>query len=422
MGKNKKRLFWAIVLLLLFVPPCYYLKSSFVARKTQVEKERLLVRRQISKPFPPKTPLGEVDTAVVGAPGEGVEEVSIPSTLVEEARKARLKELEARILNLERELSTKDKSIKDWKHRWETKNKALERYKRELMVLRKKSIPKEPKPSIQRAPAGEEEMAEPEVKRKQVERLLKAATLTECEGISMSHRNMALLLCRGLRLGSYLSYDQAVIALYGVGISPSGGWNQGDPSFPIGADELEEIFSKAEKAISIGLVAADYPDLTEKLRYYCKRERGYLVEPPQCEGPMVTECGDCEISQGDFAIYLCKVLGIGETLNYNQSFSTLSSLHISPGRGWKFEEPFVLITQREIEEVRCSVREAHKKGLIETEPALMVASVNDLCLWLRMDVEVVAAGTVAETASLSDYQGGNRIFIPKEGIVASSSE
>ena len=156
-----------------------------------------------------------------------------------------------------------------------------------------------------------------------------------------------------------------------LAFSPRAGWNQGDPSFPFGAGELEEILSKAQKAISIGLVAGDYPELTEGLRQYCKGERVHLVEVPQCEGPMVSECGGCEISQGDFAIYLCKVLGIGEALNYDQSFLALTALQISPKRGWRSEEPLVPITHREIEEVRCSVQAAYENGLISTEPTSM---------------------------------------------------
>ena len=82
-------------------------------------------------------------------------------------------------------------------------------------------------------------------------------------------------------------------------------------------------------------------------------------------------------------------------------------MNISPRRGWRLHEPFVPITKRQMEEIRCSVREAYKKGLISTEPTLVVASVNDLCLWLKMDVEVVGAGTVVETTTpLSGYRGG----------------
>ena len=161
----------------------------------------------------------------------------------------------------------------------------MESCNRELMSLKKATIKRERKPLVQRPPVGEEERAEPEGKGKQVVRLLRAAALAECEGVPMSHRNLAIFLCRGLRLGSDLSYDQSVIALYGVGISPRAGWSQGDPSFPLGANELEDILSKAEKAISIGLVAGDYPELTERLKHYCKSERAHLVEAPNVRGP-----------------------------------------------------------------------------------------------------------------------------------------
>ncbi len=171
-----------------------------------------------------------------------------------------------------------------------------------------------------------------------------------------------------------------------------------------------------EKAISMGLVAADYSKLTNRLKNYCERERAQLVEPPQCEGPMVTECEDCEISQGEYAIYLCKVLALGDDLNYDQSFLALGALRISPRRGWNFEDPSTLITQTEMEEVRCSVLEAHKKGLIETAPNVMVASINDYCLWLKMNVEVVGLGTVAEAIAQSDYQGGGGVLVPRGGI------
>jgi hypothetical protein len=441
MGKHKKKLFWALILLLLFVPPCYYLKSEFTARKTQRERERLLVRRQISKPL--EVPEGEgeeierdlrekplegadiamlEDTIGKGVSETAVGEIPIPRTPAEEAQDARRKELEARIRQLEQEILVKDKKIEGWEHRWKEKIKELERCKRELVVCEKEGARKEQKPLVQGPPAPREEKPKHEVREKRVVPPSMAATLEECQGVPISHRNLALILWKGLHLGSNLSYDQAVMTLHGLGILPKAGWNQGDPQFPIGADELEEILSRVERAISIGLVAAGYPELMGELRYYCKREKAQMVEAPQCEGPMVTECDKCEISQGDFAIYLCKVLGIGEDLNYEQSFLALTALHISPERGWRFEEPFVLITLREIEEIRCSVREAYEKGIIETEPTHTVASINDYCLWLKMNVEVVGEGTVAETVGLTDYQGGRIPDIPGGGTVASSSQ
>ena len=403
MGKHKKKLFWGLIILLLFVPPCYYLKSSFVARKARLERERLLVRREITKPLQPtegeEEPgpdrwQEELKPPPLETPGEG----PVPIPKIERRKGVSPRRIEAK----------KEKPV---------------------VVGKKEIIQRERKPLVQRPPVGKEEMVEPKGKEKEltlpekpVVPPLGLLTLAECEGVPISHRNLAFLLCKGLHLGSNLSYDQAVMALHGLAIFPRAGWNQGDPSFPIGADELEEILSKAEKAISIGLVAADYPELTQRLGYYCKRERAGLLEIPQCEGPMVTECKGCEISQGDLAIYLCRVLGIGEDLNYDQSLLALAALGISPERGWRFEEPFTLVTQMEIEEVRCSVREAYQKGLIGTDSTLMVVSVNDYCLWLKMNVEVVAEGTVAETIALSDYQGGSRIAIPDEGIVASVSE
>jgi hypothetical protein len=436
MGKHKKKLFWALILLLLFVPPCYYVKSEFTARKTQRERERLLVRKQISKPLGlpegegeeierdlREEALEEADTAIVedtigkGVSDPSAREIPIPRTPAEEAQDARRKELEEKIRQLEQEILVKDKKIDGWEHRWKEKIEELERCKRELVVCdEKERVLEERKLLMQGPPAPREEKPKHEVGEKRVVPPSMAATLEECEGVPISHRNFALILCKGLHLGSNLSYDQAVMTLHGLGILPKAGWNQGDPRFPIGADELEEILSRVERAISIGLVAAGYPELTEELRHYCKREKAQMVEAPQCEGPMVTECEKCEISQGDFAIYLCKVLGIGEDLNYEQSFLALSALHISPERGWRFEEPFVLITLREIEEIRCLVREAYEKGIIETEPTHTVASINDYCLWLKMNVEVVGEGTVAETVGLTDYHGG------QVGTVASSPQ
>ncbi len=430
MGKWKKRLFLALIFVLLLVPTLYYVNSGFFGRKARVQREGLLVRRQVSKPlqpaqgegeeeltpFPLTTPREDIDTAVVEPSGEGgvsepvPGEISIVQTPKGEGREARLKELEATIRRLEKQLLEKEGKIGDWKRRWEQKSRELERYNRELLALKKETIRRERKPSVQKPPVGEEVRVEAEGQEKRVVRLLRTTTVAGCEGVPMSHRDLALFLCRELRLGSDLSYSKSVTALYGVGISPRAGWNQGDPSFPVGADELEEILSKAQKAISIGLVAAQYPELTERLRQYCEKERAQMVESPQCEGSMVTECEDCEISQGDFAIYLCKVLGIGEALNYDQSFLALAALNISPRRGWRLQEPFAPVTQRQMEEIRCSVREAYKKGLISTEPTLLVASVNDLCLWLKMDVEVVGAGTVVETITpLSGYRGGGGV-------------
>jgi hypothetical protein len=254
-----------------------------------------------------------------------------------------------------------------------------------------------------------------------------AAALRKCAGVPISHRNLADLLCKGLHLGSNLGYHQAFMALNGLGISPGAGWNQGDPSFPIGADELVEVLHETGKAISHGLVAADYSELTKELGKYCTREMARPGGTPQCEGPRVTECVGCEISRCDFAVYVCKVLGIGEALDCDQSFVALTALGISPKGGWRVDEPYDLITQREIEEVRCSVQKAYGKGCIETGEVALVASVNDYCLWLKMNVGVVGEITVPEAMAISDYLRGGRIVIPKgdgkgDDKVASASE
>jgi hypothetical protein len=431
MKKNKKRLLWAAILLLLFLPPCYYFRSSFVERKAQLESERLLVKKQIIKPAQPAE--GEEEAIGPDLREEGLtpvpaetpeEEISVSQIPTEEAREARLTDFEASIRRLEQELLTRDKKIEDWKRRWEEKirelekiedwkrrweeiSRALERYERELMALRKESLRGERKPAAQGPPARREEIAEPGVKEKGVVPPLMTAALEECEGVPISHRNLTLILCKGLHLGSNLSYDQAVVALNGLGIAPTAGWNRGNPSFPIGADELEEILSRMERAVSIGLAAVDHRQLMGGLKHYCKREKARVVGSPQCEGPMVTECVGCEISQCDLAIYVAKVLGIGEALNCDQSFVALTALGISPRGGWRVDEPYALTTQREIEEVRCSVREAYGKGCIGTDQVALVASVNEYCLWLKMNIRVVGEGSVAEAGAQTGYQGGS---------------
>jgi len=394
-----------------------------------------LVRKQIIKPAqpaegeekqigpaPPSETLGEeADTRLVEVPGEtGVSE----PTLTEEAREARQKDFEARVRKLEQELLAMDKKIegwkrrweeksrelekiKDWKRRWEEKSKELERYERKLMALKKEVALRERKPAAQKPSARREEIAKPKGEEKREVPPLMTAALEECEGVPISHRDLTLILCKGLHLGSDLSYDQAVITLNGLGIASTAGWNRGNPSFPIGTDELEEILARVERAASIGLVAVDYRQLMKGLKHYCQREKARVVGAPQCEGPMATECVGCEIPHCDFAVYVAKVLGIGEALNCDQSFVALTALGISPRGGWRVDEPYTLITQREIEEVRCSVREAYEKGCIGTDQVALVASVNDYCLWLKMNIRVVGESSVAEAVAQTGYQGGS---------------
>ena len=103
----------------------------------------------------------------------------------------------------------------------------------------------------------------------------------------------------------------------------------------------------------------------------------------------------------------------------------LAALGISPTGGWRVDDPYGLITQREMEEIRCSVQEAFEKGCIGTDEVAMVAAVNDYCLWLKMNVGVVGESAVPEAMALSDYLTGGRISIPKgdDGDqVASASE
>lgn len=456
---TKRRLLLAFLIVLLLVSTLYHVGPGFFGRKPQAEREALLVRRQISQPaqriqveggemavdleeaesppLPSVTPQREPVVTVLEAAGEEegteaevgdeegvVERASAPEIPQEDRREARSKRLEATIRKLEQELLKKEGKIEDWKLRWKEKGREAERYRRELMALKKKAarkeqLPREEKPrvKVERVELGGKK-AKLRLPDKPVEAPPALPSPAECQGVPLSHRNIALFFCRWLNLGTDLSYSQAVMALQGLGISPGVGWDEGNPSFPIWTEELEEILSEAKRAVSTGLVAADYSGLTEKLRDYCRRERIQLSETPLCEGPMVTECEECEISHGEFAVYLCKVLGIGEDLNYAQAFLTLGALRIFPRRGWRFENPSTYITPTEIEEVRCSVVEAYKRGCIEASPNIMVASLNDYCTWLRMNIQVVGAGTVADATAQMDYLGG---MIPKGGTVKSAS-
>ncbi len=473
---TKRRVVLAFLIVLLLVSTLYHLGPGFFGWKPQREREALLVRRQISQPLQPvqgegeemaadqrgvalppspsAAPEGEPGKAVVETADEGevsgvgtrdedgvLEPASAPETPEEGLREARSKRLEATIRRLEQEVLARDKKIEDWKRRWEEKsreldkiedwkrrweekNRELARYERELLALRKEASQKERRLQEEKLRTREErarpggKKARPSLPVKPVGAPLALPSLAECQGVPLSHRNIALFFSRELDLGTDLSYSQAVTALQGLGITPGTGWNEGDPSFPIWTEELEEILAEAEKAFSTGLVAGDYSELAGQLRDYCKRERVQLSQTPLCDGPMVTECEACEISHGEFAIYLSRVLGIGEELNYAQAFLTLGALHISPRRGWRYENPSALITQTEIEEVRCSVVEAYKRGCIETSPNIMVASLNDFCTWLKMDIQVVGRGTIAEAVAQTDYLGG---VIPKGGTVKSAS-
>jgi len=450
---TKRRVVLAFLIVLLLVSTLYHLGPGFFGWKPQGEREALLVRRQISQPLQPVQGEGEPGKAVVETADEeevsgvdtrdeeGVlEPASAPETPEEGLREARSKRLEATIRRLEQDLLARDKKIEDWKRRWEEKsreldkiedwkrrweekNRELARYERELLALQKEASQKERRLQEAKLRAKEEsampdgKKARPSLPVKPVGPPLALPSPAECQGVPLSHRNIALFFSRGLNLGTDLSYSQAVTVLQGLGITPGTGWNEGDPSFPIWTEELEEILAEAEKALSTGLAAGDYSELAEQLRDFCKKERVQLSQMPLCDGPMVTECEACEISHGEFAIYLSRVLGIGEELNYAQAFLTLGALHISPKRGWRFENPSVLITQTEIEEVRCSVVEAYKRGCIETGPNIMVASLNDFCTWLRMDIQVVGEGTIAEAVAQTDYLGG----IPKGATVKSAS-
>lgn len=458
---TKRRLLLACLIVLLLVSTLYHLGPGFFRRKPLGNMEALLVRRQISQPpqpiqvegeetavdleqaespSPPSvTPRREPVTTAVETVGEeegtegeamdeegGAELASTPEAPQEDPREARAKRLEATIRKLEQELLKREGKIEHWKRRWQEKDRESERYLRELMALKKEAVrreqlPREEKPRVrvERVEVGGKE-AKPRLPDIPVEAPEAPSALTspaECQGVPLSHRNVALLFCRGLNLGGDLSYSQAVMALQGLGISPGAGWNEGNPSFPIWTEELEEILSEAKRAVSAGLVAADYSGLTDKLRDYCRKERIQLTETPLCEGPMVTECDECEISHGEFAAYLCKVLGIGEDLNYAQAFLTLGALRIFPRRGWRFENPSTRITSTEIEEVRCSVVAAYQRGCIEASPNIMVASLDDYCMWLKMNIQVVGGGTVADTTAQKDYLGG----IPKGGTVKSAS-
>ena len=409
MRKYKKKLLWATVLLLLFLPPCYYLKSSFVGRRAELERERLLVRKEIRK------------SVVEGVEGEGREVRHEPSEEVVRPFAPHIPGEEAETETVSERLARVHKV----KERKKVSRGGIEARKGEAGVMVKKEVPGEKRrPSAEKPPLARVKRVERERREKRAAPLLRVATCAECEGVPISHRKLALLLCEGLHLGSNLSYHQAVMALRGLGISSRAGWNQADPSFPVGAEELDEILAGSERAISTGLVSANYAELTDRLRQYCTIERAHMVVGPQCEGPMVTECRGYCIPQCDFAIYLSKILGIGEDLDCDQCFSLLTALNISPRGGWRVEQAYTLMTPREIEEVRCSVREAYVQGLIAMDLPTMVSSLNDYCLWLKMNIQVVGEPTFAETVARTSYQagGGGRISIPKGGEVASASE
>lgn len=144
-----------------------------------------------------------------------------------------------------------------------------------------------------------------------------------------------------------------------------------------------------------------------------------VVSPPEkermkrfCGGELISQCVDCGLSHGDFALLLVDILALKAPETLGEVFEILESLHVGPVGGWAKANLQKRMTAEEMEEVRCSISLAAEEGLIEMGPSVVTAAVNRFCRELKVSLEAMEDSGIVKNrgrvAGETGYQGGTR--------------
>jgi hypothetical protein len=167
--------------------------------------------------------------------------------------------------------------------------------------------------------------------------------------------------------------------------------------------------SPQEPASFVTPESISQPDVSQPRSFVLPRQEDSALR--LCGGQPICRCEKVKFTHGDFALLVLGILGLGPTENSEEAFEILDSFRIRPSGGWAEARPEKLMSQREMEEVRCCVSIAYEDGLIRVGPAVLAAGVDRFCEELEYSLAAMEedTGVVTDrpsTVAEAGHQGG----------------
>jgi hypothetical protein len=108
--------------------------------------------------------------------------------------------------------------------------------------------------------------------------LLGLVEVKECDGVGVSHCELAKNLVLTLKMGEDLTCEACFIQLQALGIAPGAEWNYADPHKVVTEEEIDEVTLESHRAYNNGMVRVDGFAAAAGINSFCRDIKG--IAPP----------------------------------------------------------------------------------------------------------------------------------------------
>jgi hypothetical protein len=115
-------------------------------------------------------------------------------------------------------------------------------------------------------------------KKEEDKELLGLVEVKECEGVGVSHCELAKNLVFTLKMGEDLTCEACFIQLQALGIAPGEDWSYADPHKVVTLEDIQEVTVEIQRAYSDGTVRVDGFVTAAGINSFCRDIKG--VSPP----------------------------------------------------------------------------------------------------------------------------------------------
>lgn len=108
--------------------------------------------------------------------------------------------------------------------------------------------------------------------------LMGLVEVKECEGVGVSHCELAKNLVLTLKMGEDLTCEACFVQLQALGIAPGEEWSYADPHKVATEEEIEEVTLETHRAYNKGMVRVDGFVAASGINSFCRDIKG--IAPP----------------------------------------------------------------------------------------------------------------------------------------------
>jgi hypothetical protein len=113
--------------------------------------------------------------------------------------------------------------------------------------------------------------------------LLGLVEVKECEGMGLSHCELAKNLVLTLKMGEDLTCEACFVQLQALGIAPGEEWSYADPHKVVTQEDIQEVMLEIHRAYNNGMVRLDGFVAAASINSFCRDIKGASPPPAKEE-------------------------------------------------------------------------------------------------------------------------------------------